>query len=134
MVDPAQAWKEIVERIGGPFTFRFYLQPLMAMFFATRDGVRDARAGRPAYLWSFLIDPSRRREDVRSAWRAIGKVFVLALVIDLVYQLFVLGGLRPVQGLFIAAALAIVPYLLLRGPVNCLVRRATGRRPRERTA
>jgi hypothetical protein len=128
-------WQEIVERPTGPLALRFYIQPLMAVGLAARDGVRDARAGRPPYLWSVLTDPAHRRESLRAGWRSIGKVFVLALVLDLAYQLFVLKGLRPVQGLLVAIVLAIVPYALLRGPVNRVFRRASRiGRPRERAA
>jgi hypothetical protein len=122
------AWREILERVGGPFAFRFYFQPLMATFFAVRDGIRDARAGRPAYLWSLFTDPAGRRERLREGWRSVGKIFVLALILDLLYQLFVLKGVRPVQGLLVAVGLALVPYALLRGPAARLFRRLARRR------
>src|SRR5215470_7898532 len=38
-------WSELVGRVHGPFSFRFLLQPLMAMLYATRDGIVDARQG-----------------------------------------------------------------------------------------
>lgn len=124
----AEAWREIVGRSDGPFAFRFYLQPLMAVFFAVRDGIRDAKAGRPAYLWSLFTDPAGRRERLLDGWRSVGKIFVLAMVLDLLYQIVVLRGLRPVEGLLVAIALALVPYVLLRGPANRLFRRLARRR------
>jgi len=39
-------WTDILDRPGGPMTFRFILQPAMAIIAALRDGVRDARLGR----------------------------------------------------------------------------------------
>ncbi len=123
----AEMWREILERPDGPFAFRFYLQPLMATLFAVRDGIHDAKAGRPAYLWSLFTDPAGRRERLRDGWRSVGKIFMLAIVLDLVYELVVLRGLRPVQGLLVAAALALVPYALLRGPANRLFRRIARR-------
>jgi hypothetical protein len=97
---------------------RFYLQPCMATIFAVRDGLRDARSGKPAYFWSLLTDPAHRRERLHEGWRSIGKIFVLAIILDIVYQLFVLHGFHPIQTVFVAVALAIVPYLVFRGPVN----------------
>ncbi|MFL5355073.1 hypothetical protein [Archangium sp.] len=117
-----QLWREIVERPEGPMAFRFYLQPLMAIVFAVRDGIKDAHAGNPPYFWALFTDPSHRLERLRSGWSAVGRIFLLAVVMDTVYQLVVLKGLRPLQGLFVAVLLALVPYVLLRGPVNRLAR------------
>ena len=118
-----QAWNEIAARPEGPLALRFYLQPAMATLFALRDGLRDARSGRPAYFWALFTDPTNRKELMRHGWRSIGKIFILATVLDLVYQVIVLHGLRPLQTMLVATSLAIVPYLLLRGPVNRAARR-----------
>jgi hypothetical protein len=115
-------WAEITARPSGPFAFRFYFQPFMAAFFAVRDGVQDARRGRPPYLQTLFKEKSQRRALIREAWAAIGKVFILAIVLDFVYQVVVIRAVRPLEGLFIAVLLAIVPYALLRGPVNRVAR------------
>jgi hypothetical protein len=62
--------------------------------------------------------PSQRAELIRHGWKAIGRVFVLAVIMDLIYQLIVLRWLYPLELLLVAIALAVVPYLLIRGPVN----------------
>ena len=118
-----QAWNEIAARPEGPLALRFYLQPAMATLFALRDGLRDARSGRPAYFWALFTDPTNRKELMRHGWRSIGKIFILATVLDLVYQVIVLHGLRPLQTMLVATSLAMAPYLLLRGPVNRAARR-----------
>lgn len=122
----SRLWRELSERPDGPLAFRFYIQPLMAIFFALRDGLRDARAGRPAYFWSILRGNVNRRELLRSGWRSVSRVFVLAVGIDLIYQLVVLRGLRPVEALIVGAVLALVPYVLLRGPANRVARHSRG--------
>jgi hypothetical protein len=127
----AELWQEIVARPSGRMAFRFYLQPLVAMLLASRDGIRDARAGNPAYFWAFFTGRLQRRELMRDGWRSIKNVFIVALVVDFIYQLVVLRGLRPGEGLLVAIAVAIVPYVLLRGPANRLARtvmRASKRR------
>jgi hypothetical protein len=116
-------WQELLARSSGPLAFRFVLQPAMAMFYAIRDGRRDAREHRPAYFWALFTDATHRRELIRSGWQSIGKVFVLALLIDMVYQTFVLRAIRPMETIVVAVVLALVPYLLLRGPVNRLLRK-----------
>jgi hypothetical protein len=118
----ARIWHEVTARPDGPLAMRFYLQPLMATLFAVRDGLHDARAGRPAYFWAVFTNPVQRPALLRDGWRSVGKIFLIALVLDVAYQMLVLRGLRPLQGLLVAVVLALVPYVLLRGPVNRLAR------------
>jgi hypothetical protein len=115
-------WTDFLARFDGPLHFRLFVQPLMAMVFAVRDGTRDAREGRSAYLWTLLTDSEQRRYLLESGWNGISKVFVLAVVLDVVYQLIVWREVKPVQALLTAAVLALIPYALLRGPVNRAVR------------
>lgn len=113
-----RGWNNIVSRFGGPMTFRVILQPAMAALFALLAGLRDAREHRPPYLWTLLTDASQRGDLLRHGWKAIGRVFILAIVMDTIYQLIVLRWLYPLELLAVAILLAVVPYLLLRGPVN----------------
>ena len=57
---------------------------------------------------------------IKSGWESIGKVAIVALIMDLIYQFIVLRGLRPLETVVIVIMLAIVPYIMLRGPVNRL--------------
>lgn len=111
-------WADFLARFDGPLHFRLFVQPLMAVVFAVRDGTRDAREGRSAYLWTLLTDSAQRRYLLESGWKGISKVFVLAVVLDVVYQLIVWREVKPLQALLTAAVLALIPYALLRGPVN----------------
>lgn len=126
-----RALMNISDRVGGPMTFRIILQPLMATLLAIRAGMKDAQTGRPPYFWTILTDPSQRGDLVREGWKSVARVFVLAIVMDVIYQVIVLNWIYPFELLLIAVLLAVVPYLLLRGPVNRLVRRL--RRKREAT-
>jgi hypothetical protein len=74
-------------------------------------------------LWAALSDPGCRRELLRQGWKDVGKVFILAMVLDSIYQLIVHHGVYVLELLIIATILAIVPYVLVRGPVNRIVRR-----------
>ncbi|HEX5697537.1 MAG TPA: hypothetical protein VFX90_02700 [Rhodoferax sp.] len=111
---------ELIGRVDGPMHFRIYLQPLMAIFFAIRDGRKDAREGRPAYGWALLTNSEHRRYLLKDGWKGFRNVFVIAAVLDVVYQFIAIGSWRPLQALTTALLLAVVPYLLLRGPVNRL--------------
>jgi hypothetical protein len=127
-------WNDLIGRIGGPMSFRILLQPTMAMIFAIRDGLKDAREGRPAYFYSLFTDPENRRSRLREGFKAVSRVFTFAIVMDLIYQVTVLRWFYPLQALIVAIVLALLPYILLRGPVNRIARfprrppQATGRR------
>ena len=114
----ARFFNDVLGRLDGPLHFRFFLQPTMAIIFAIRDGLRDAREGRPAYFWSIFSEPDLRRDLLRDGWKSISKVFIIAAVLDVIYQVIVLHWFYPFETLLVAVLLALVPYLLVRGPVN----------------
>src|SRR6195256_2284562 len=119
---------QLVARISGPMKFRLVLQPVMASFFAIRSGLADARAGKPPYFWALLSDPGQREDMIKDGWKSVGKVFVLALVLDVVYQIIVLRFVYPGEAIMVAFVLAIAPYLILRGLVTRVARRNDVRR------
>jgi hypothetical protein len=116
-------WMNLIGRIGGSLTFRLVLQPTVAAFFALRAGWKDARQGRVPYGWAILSDPINRRELLQEGWKDVAKVFVIAIIIDLVYQIIEFRWFYPEEAVIVAAILALMPYLLLRGPVNRIARR-----------
>ena len=118
----AGGWQNFTERSGGPMHLRFILQPTVASLLAVRAGWRDARAGRPTFLWAVLTNPSARGEMLRSGWKDVGKVFVIACVLDTIYQFIVDKRLSVTGMLFTATLLALAPYSILRGPVNRIAR------------
>jgi Protein of unknown function (DUF1622) len=126
-------WQRIIEnflgRLDGPLHFRFIVQPLTAMLFAVIDGVKDAKLGKPAYFWTVLSNPEQRKERLKHGWKRVGKIFIIAILLDIFYQLKVLHAFYPGETLTVAFLLAIVPYLALRGPVNRSLRLFKKRRP-----
>ena len=121
-------WADFISRFDGPLHFRLFVQPMMAILFAVRDGHRDAREGRSAYLWSLTTDPGERFYLLHTAWKGISKVFVIAFALDVVYQFLEWHGLKPGQALMTAAVLAVIPYAILRGPVNRVIQMTRTRR------
>ena len=108
----------LAARLDGPLHFRFIMQPLMSILLAIRDGLRDARKGDPAYLCLIFTDRHRRLALLRAGSKSVGRLFLLAIGIDAIYQIIAFGTFYPGEALLTAALLAIVPYLLLRGPIN----------------
>ena len=115
--------ENIADRTSGPMKFRFVLQPVMASIFAIIAGLKDAKTGKPPYFWGLFTHPEDRVEMLRDGWKSVGKVFILALVLDVVYQFIVLRMVYPGEVVIVAFLLAIVPYLLLRGLVNRIARK-----------
>jgi hypothetical protein len=113
--------------------FRLVLQPAVASYFAIRAGLADAKAGRPPYFWELVWEPGERVAMIRDAWKRVGKVFILAFVLDIVYQLLVLHFIYLGEAIIVAFALAIVPYLLLRGPAMRIARLISRRSERAHT-
>jgi hypothetical protein len=114
--------ENIVGRVHGPMNFRLLLQPLMVTIFAFRDGRRDAREGKPAYGWALFTNAEHRRDMLRRGWKSVGKIFIVALALDAVYQFITVKWFYPGEALVVAFILALVPYLLLRGPINRVFR------------
>ena len=106
----------LADRVSGSMHFRIFLQPLM-----------DAREGNVPFFWALFTDPVHRRDLLRTGWESVGKIFFLVLILDAVYQLWMLHFFYPGEALMVAFFLAIVPYASLRGPAKRLFA-ATGNR------
>ena len=129
----ARLWRNIVARPGGPMTFRFVLQPMMAAIAAMRDGATDARRDRGSYLSMILLDGEARGARLWEGLISTGKILILGLVMDIAYQLFFLDSFHPAEAAATAILLVFLPYALLRGLAAraarfCAARRNAARR------
>jgi hypothetical protein len=115
-------WNNLLDRPAGPLTFRFLLQPAMSTIFGVRDGIRDAKLERRPYFWTILTDPAKRRARLREGVMSTGKIILLAIVLDLIYQLIELKTFYPVEALIVAVVLAYIPYVIIRGLVDRIER------------
>lgn len=118
-----RVWADITSGAHAPLSFRLILQPMVAAFFAIRAGMQDARAGRPFFFWAVVSDPAHRRELVREGWQHVGKVFTAAVVVDVVYQIIVHHWVYPSEAVMVAVILTVLPYLVMRGLINRILRR-----------
>ena len=119
-------WDQLIAQPSGPLAFRLYIQPAMAAFFAVRDGLKDARVGRPPYLRTILFDPPQRGAFLREGLKRVSRVIVFAFVMDTIYQYLVLRRFYPFEALVTVFVLAVLPYMLIRGPVHRIARRLKG--------
>ena len=123
-----RTFHQLLERPAGPFRFRFVLQPIAAAVIAIRAGLKDAGLNRDSFLTSFRAEPSKRSALIHGAWTDIAKVFIIAALLDGIYQVVIFRWFYPLQTLIVACVLSIVPYLLIRGPVMHLVHHRLPRR------
>lgn len=122
-----RVWEDLIGRWDGPFAFRLILQPIMAAILAVRSGLRDARAGHPPYGWAIITDSAQCRGLLREGWKDVARLFIVAVLVDVIYEIIVFHRIYPVQPLVVAVCVALPPYLLIRGPVNQIAQRWYGR-------
>jgi hypothetical protein len=107
-------WDDIFDRIHGPMTFRFYLQPSMALLAAIPDGIRETRLGHKSFFWSALWDPQAPTGRLREGLISTARVVLLGISMDAIYQFKALDRFYPVEALMMAILLAVIPYFVFR--------------------
>ena len=115
-------WADIADRLHGPMTFRFYLQPTMAFVAALVDGIRDVRFGHKSFFWSADRDPTLRAGRLREGMISTARVVLLGISMDAIYQFKVFDRFYPVEALMMAILLAVIPYFIFRWIVECVAR------------
>jgi hypothetical protein len=116
-----RVWRDVFDRTGGPMSFRFILQPVMATVAALADGIRDAKLGRTPYLWAILFNSNERVSRLSEGLNATARILLLGVGMDAIYQ-YSAGTFFPGEAVTIAVALAFIPYLILRGPISRVAR------------
>ena len=101
------------------------------MALAIRSGVRCGRAGRKGFIWGMLFRGAvDRRRLLRSAVKDLSRIFIVAIVLDAVYQAMVLRAFYIAQALAVATVCAVLPYTIVRGPTafitHLVCRRSSG--------
>jgi hypothetical protein len=114
----SQRGESLLGRLTGPLNFRLVVMPLVVTILAIRAHIKDVREGRPTTLFVFIRNPAEWRQLMRSALlKDYGKVFIVACVLDTAYQILFLHSFYPAEVLVVAVMCAVVPYLLVRGPI-----------------
>jgi hypothetical protein len=103
----AQFLEDLVSRLTGPMHFRLILQPLVAIALGIRDGLKDARAGRPPFVTDLIVRPEGRKRQLKRGLQALIKPLIIAIILDAVAQYLMLG--------------MAIPYSLARGLTNRIV-------------
>ena len=114
--------RDIPKRLAGPGRFRFIFQPTIAAILGIRNGLGDARAGRPPYLSGVLFHRRLRRELVRTGIETVANLLLMGILLDSVSQWVILGASYPGAALVVGPVLIVGPYGIARGLSNRLSR------------
>ena len=112
--------EDIPKRLAGPGRFRFLLQPLIATILGIRNGLADARAGRPPYLWGMLFHRHLRSELARTGLATVANLLLMGILMDSVFQWIILGVSYPGAALVVGPVLIVGPYVVARALSNRL--------------
>ncbi len=109
-------------RHEGPMSFRLYLQPAMSLIYAVIAGLKDAKAGKPPFVIDGLIlGKTDRKQALKDLWKGVGKVFILAVIMEIIFEIIVYKTIHPLEVIRVSFFLAILPYLIFRGLVERIV-------------
>lgn len=113
-----RGFENLMSRPDGPLSFRFLIQPTVAIILAIRAGLRDAHNKEAPFLWSLFSNADQRTQLLSQGWKDVRTVFIVALVFDAVFQVMMHSSIFAGELIVTAILLAIVPYVLIRGLVT----------------
>ncbi len=111
---------------GGRFQIRLILQPVLAFLLGVRFGLRDAKAGKRAFLMS-LVDAHDRWPILKQGLRDAIVPLCVAFVIDGILQRLINGHVRPMAAVVVGALLVFLPFVIGRGLSNRIWTHGHGR-------
>lgn len=104
--------------ITGPLSFRFIVQPAVAMVLAIRDGRVDAKLHRKPFFWSIVSNPSQRMKSITNALHSVLSPIIIGICTDAVAQYMIFKHVRIVTAIFVGSVIISLPYVLVRGITN----------------
>jgi hypothetical protein len=110
-------------RITGPGKGRFVLQPLVAIALGTRDGIADAKQGKPPYYIRILFTSEPKLDVLKTSVKRIATPLALGIVLDMILQWVIFQSVLLLPAILAGAILVALPYSLARGLSNRVARR-----------
>jgi hypothetical protein len=114
---------DLVARLTGPLHFRFILQPSIAIFLGIRDGLMDAKAGTPPFIYDLIFRPQNRRRQLAAAFHKLLTPIIVATVLDAIAQYLIFRHVRPLHALLVGMFVMGLPYSVARGITNRIASR-----------
>jgi len=109
---------DMFARLHGPGRLRFIFQPTVAIVLGARDGVKDARAGNPPFLWGLVFHSADRPDLLRSALASVRDLVAVAILLDVASQFLIFRRVNPFAALLLGPVLLGLPYASSRALTN----------------
>lgn len=90
-----------------------------------RDGVRDAKAGEPPFIFDLIVNHENRKAKLASLLKSLSKTIIIAIVLDMIAQYLLFDQIRITGAIIVAIIILIVPYSLARAITNRIVTKRT---------
>jgi hypothetical protein len=125
---------DILARLSGPGKLSFILQPAVATFLGTRDGVNDSQAESPVFLWSLVFHKRHATELLRNTLASMRDLVAVAILLDIISQLLIFRVVHPCATLLVRPALIALPYALAQSSASRIARWRSGQAPVKRAS
>ena len=110
-------------RMTGPGKGRFILQPLIAIVLGVRDGIADAKQGKPPYFIRVLFKSERKLYVLKTSIKSIATPLTVGIVLDMILQWVIFQGVYLLPAIIAGTILVAFPYAVARGLSNRVARR-----------
>src|SRR3954466_10490558 len=98
----SRIFEELVARItSGPMQFRLIIQPAMALLLGIHDGLSDAKAGSPPFLWGLVFRRQDLKPSLAGALRRLRIPVILATLADMTVQYLMFHHVRPLTAVIV---------------------------------
>jgi hypothetical protein len=114
-------------RLTGPGKGRFILQPLVSIGLGIRDGIADAKQGKPPFFIRVLFEGEHKLLLLKQSLKNIATPLTVGVVLDLALQWVIFHALRLYPAVAAGTMLVALPYSVARGLSNRIARRWYGR-------
>jgi hypothetical protein len=111
-------FQDLLARLSGHGRLRFILQPTVALVIGMRDGIKDAREGRPPFLLALMSGSAGKNALLRSAFVSVRDLISIAIILDVISQFLIFRRIHPGAALLVGPVLIAVPYAVSRALTN----------------
>ncbi len=113
-------------RMTGPGKGRFVMQPLVAMALGIRDGIADAKQGKPPYYVRILFTSEPKHIVLKASLKRIATPLTVGIVLDMMLQWVIFQAVSLLGAVIAGTILVALPYSIARGWSNRIARRWYG--------
>jgi hypothetical protein len=118
---PGSIMEGLLARVAGPLSIRFVFQPLIGLLLGVRDGMVDAKAGKPPFILDLIANNENREEKLSSLLTSLSKTVLIAVMLDVIAQYLIFDQVRITSAVMIAIIILIVPYSIARAVTNRII-------------